>query len=77
MVRSFLKKTLAGFGTQFTLPFCRLLGRYFTARPRFSLVCTTQLNLIIAWVSGAGLFLRAMEEISPLRMTPSRGLEKI
>ena len=46
----------------------RSLGRYFTARPRFSLVCTTQLNLIIACVSGAGLFFSAMEEISPLRV---------
>ena len=35
---------------------CRSLGCYFTARPHSSLVCTTQLNLIIACVSGAGLF---------------------
>ena len=55
----FYKNTLTD-SPQFSLPIVVRSVAFF-ARP-------TQLNLIIACVSGAGLFFSAMEEISPLRV---------
>lgn len=65
--QGFFKKTFTG-SSQFFLPIVigsvaiSLLARV------FSLVCITQLNLLIACVLGAGLFFSAMEEISPLHL---------
>ena len=65
--QGFFKKTFTG-SSQFFLPIVigsvaiSLLARV------FSLVCITQLNLLIACVLGAGLFFSAMEEISLLHL---------
>lgn len=63
----FYKKTLTG-SPQFSLPIVIGPVAISLLAGVFSLVCTTQLNLLIACVLGADLFFNAMEEISPLHV---------